>query len=138
IVAAIERCGHRTAPCEITYAGLGTFPPRRPPRVVWLGAEETTGTLHSLKKRIDHELIPLGFKPEERPFHPHVTLGRLRSDQGIRNLISKLENIMFEPQTAELGEIQLMKSDLQPGGSVYSVLHSTQLRAAENNDDDER
>ena len=87
-------------------------------------------TLHplSLRNRIDRELLPLGFRPEERPFHPHITLARLRSERNIGNLISILENRMFEPRTVETGEIQLMKSRLNPGGSVYSIVHSTQLR----------
>jgi 2'-5' RNA ligase len=128
IINVVERCGRSTPPCLVTYYGLGAFPSLRRPRVVWLGCEEKTGTLSSLKERLDRDLIPLGFRAEERPFHPHVTLGRVRGERNIRNLISMMEKCMFEPQSAEIGEVQLMKSELNPGGSVYSVVHSTQLQ----------
>jgi 2'-5' RNA ligase len=128
ITDIIGRCGRSTPTCDVTYTGLGAFPTMQRPRVVWAGCEEKTGTLLSLKKRLEGGLLPLGFRTEERVFHPHITLGRLKGDRNIRNLISMLEKCMFEPRTVELGEVQLMKSVLNPGGSVYSVVYSTQLQ----------
>jgi len=138
IISSVERCGRETPPCDVIYGGLGAFPSKKHPKVIWFGCEEKTGTLLSLRKRIEGELLPLGFKAEERPFHPHVTLARVRSERNTGNLISLLENRMLEPRTVEIGEIQLMKSRLNPGGSVYSIVHSTQLQPAKQHDGDAR
>jgi 2'-5' RNA ligase len=69
----------------------------------------------------------LGFKPEDRPYHAHVTLGRVRSTKRIRNLLTIMESITFESQPVTIREIVVVRSDLRPTGSVYTTLQSIPL-----------
>ena len=114
-------CGTKS-PSLVTYKGVGCFPNRRSPRVVWVGIEDTNGTIVSLKDEIESVLAPLGFEKEEREFHPHVTLGRVKSERGVKSLLRMMESVTFESQPVEIREVALVRSDLKPDGSVYTTL----------------
>jgi 2'-5' RNA ligase len=57
--------------------GCGTFPGHGRPRVLWVGLEGDVEAAARLKKAVDGALVPLGFRSEDRPFRPHLTLGRV-------------------------------------------------------------
>ena len=61
----------------LRLAGAGRFPPRRAPRVLWIGLEpeERLGMLHFA---IERRLEEAGFPPDAKPFSPHLTVARLR------------------------------------------------------------
>lgn len=82
VLTRIGAVAESTPAFDITYQTLGCFPNRRNPRVIWVGCSNTDGTLELLKTRLDVELLPLNFEIESRAFHPHVTLGRVRSPKG--------------------------------------------------------
>lgn len=63
---------------DLTVQGLGCFPPRGVPRVLWAGVLPSP-PLQELATILDHELAAAGFPREPRPFSPHLTLGRFRS-----------------------------------------------------------
>jgi 2'-5' RNA ligase len=107
---------------QAKYKGLGSFPTTERPRVLWIGLEDPRGSLSRLQKSIDAATTPLGFKPEDRPFHPHVTLGRVRSPYGAKDLLAKLQSLTFESEPVMFTEIVLVTSELTPGGSVYRSL----------------
>lgn len=113
--------------CQVVYQTPGCFPNPRNPRVIWIGCRNDDGTLASLKGELDRVLTPLGFEPEDRDFHPHLTLGRVRGGRNIGDLISIMNNLNFEPRTATIDSIVVMKSDLRPGGSIYTSLQRTRL-----------
>ncbi len=103
--------------------GTGAFPPPpRPPRVFWVGTDEPAEVL-DLQTRLEAGLESLGFDRESRPFHPHLTLGRVKSASGLSEATAELERV----KEAEFGEmtvrkITLYQSTLRPDGAVYSVL----------------
>lgn len=109
---------------RILYRGVGAFPDTRHPRIVWIGMEDPEGTLHTLHRTLEQGLATLGIEPEKRAFHPHLTLGRVRGDRNLPHLIRLLENCTFESEPASLTELLLMKSDLHPSGSVYTILQA--------------
>ncbi|MDI7277312.1 MAG: RNA 2',3'-cyclic phosphodiesterase, partial [Anaerolineae bacterium] len=74
---ALRRACARIAPFEIAIAGLGCFPSYQRPRVLWVGVEEPTGSLERLYSAVERELERVGFRPEGRPFTPHLTLARV-------------------------------------------------------------
>ncbi len=123
----IEGITRRIAPFPVTYENLGAFPGMKHPRVIWIGCHNEDGTLESLKTALDRELTGLGFEIERRSFRPHVTMGRVKSDKGIQHLLSRMESLTFEPRTATIGGIVLMKSVLSPQGAEYSLLCSFQF-----------
>jgi RNA 2',3'-cyclic 3'-phosphodiesterase len=69
-------------PFEVHLAGIGAFPLRGRPRVLWLGASEGGDDLAALAQVVGRRLENVGFSPEARPYHPHLTLGRVKSARG--------------------------------------------------------
>jgi len=117
-----------------TVSGLGCFPNLRRPRVIWVGVEELSGGLARLQGAIEAACAGLGFEREERGFDPHLTLGRLRdqaapADQrAIGDMVQGLEKPFLGTATVE--GISLIRSDLQPAGPVYTVLHRFELKGS--------
>jgi len=112
----------------LSLAGLGTFPPRGRPRVVWVGVEQGVDEMRTLQGRIDETLLPLGFSRETRPLQPHLTLGRVRD-------VGRLDALLTYLQGTEIGQVgqmdvrcvDLMRSELHPAGSVYTRVESVPL-----------
>jgi RNA 2',3'-cyclic 3'-phosphodiesterase len=106
--------------------GLGAFPSMSRPRVVWAGLEGYE--LAALAQAIENALMPLGFSADGRAFHPHVTLGRVSGRRGW----SAVEDILKVHWTDEFGvtlvdHVSTYRSDLRPGGAVYTKLWTTGL-----------
>ncbi len=119
---------------DLGIAGLGAFPSPRRPRVIWVGCEGGPG-LTALQKAIDQSTHRLGFPPEDRPFSPHLTLGRVNEHARPEELVS-LQRGLSETKIGELGQahvesFHLFRSDLRPGGPIYTSLYQFQLRQAE-------
>jgi RNA 2',3'-cyclic 3'-phosphodiesterase len=64
-------------PFQLQISGVGHFPPRGKPRVIWAGVTPTD-ELQRLKKRIDKVLLTCSLDLDKRKFSPHITLARLR------------------------------------------------------------
>lgn len=127
IVSYIRGVCQKFAPFQIRYKGVGCFPNSRAPRVIWVGMEEPSGDLDLLHHEFDSGLVALGFEREEKRFHPHVTLGRVKSNKKIHGLLRMMESITFESQPVTVHEIALIQSELKASGSVYTILKSIPL-----------
>jgi 2'-5' RNA ligase len=93
-----------------------------------VGLAEGKEALSHLQKQLEDSLEKVGFQPEDRSFHPHLTLGRVKSGRGKGALTAKIEKYRDE----DYGEFQaervvLFKSDLKPSGPVYTVLREAKL-----------
>lgn len=115
----------------MTYHGVGCFPNQHHPRVVWIGAENEDGTLRRIQGTIEEVSESFGFQREERQFHPHITIGRVKGAKNLKALVSELGNTTFGPHSSLVKEVLLMKSDLKPSGSVYTVLRTIHLKGEE-------
>ena len=73
----LARAAGACPPCEARVAGLGTFPERGSPRVLWLGLELPDAVL-ALQAACERAAVAAGFAREDRAFKPHLTLGRWR------------------------------------------------------------
>ncbi|NOQ46737.1 MAG: RNA 2',3'-cyclic phosphodiesterase, partial [Desulfobulbaceae bacterium] len=71
------------APFSMQLQGVGFFPPRKKPRVVWVGVEKNEHLLQ-LRNRIESQLVHIGLEPEGRKFAPHITLARLKNTPASR------------------------------------------------------
>jgi 2'-5' RNA ligase len=119
----------------VSVGDVGVFPHTRSPRVIWIGVKSVGDDLVRLQGGIEKVLGPLGFPPEDRPFHPHLTLGRIKSDDrrsGLRFDNAALAQWLLENQKRDCGrfaakEVLLMRSDLQAGGAVYTPLAKLRL-----------
>lgn len=112
-----------TSRIHIEPAGCGAFPTIRSPRVIWVGLRGQMGELAELARRIETAMVPLGFQPEDRPFKPHLTLGRVKGPRRLdvlREILSRHMDFAAEPFDA--AEVVLYKSDLRPDGARYTPL----------------
>ena len=115
---------------DIKIGGLGAFPTLRRPRVVWIGVEAPP-TLAGLQKSIEAETIRLGYSPEDKPFSPHLTLARI-AHNATPDEINLVGEALMKAPSGEIGTIRvdavrLFRSDLRPGGAVYTQLFSAPL-----------
>ncbi len=128
IFKSIEEPIQNTPPFSLRMRGVGAFPQMNNPRVIWMGLLEGREVLISFQKQIEAHLEKIGFLSEDRPFHPHLTLGRMKSSRGKRELVEKME----KHREKEFGDFQvdrvvLFKSDLKPTGPIYTPLRELRL-----------
>jgi 2'-5' RNA ligase len=100
--------------------GLGTFPSKGWPKIVWIGVGTGHPHLFQLHKRVQEALLAVGLEPDLRSFHPHVTLARCRdiSPQTIRPFLKSYAD--FEAGMIHVESFCLNSSELTPSGSVYT------------------
>lgn len=123
---ALSQAGASRAAFTLRVCGLGAFPSLVRPRVLWVGVEGAP--LVDLERAITEALVPLGFPRELRPFHPHITLGRINGRHGwnvVHDLVRQHQNDDFGVSPVEA--LTTYRSDLGRGGARYSVLWTTAL-----------
>jgi len=121
-LAAGEVAG-RHQPFRMEARGLGGFPRLEQPRVVWVGLEGETWRLIALQRELEGTLTQLGFVREQRPFTPHLTLGRIRSPKGRQGLVDRLKSQEgLSVGSLTVGSIALFRSELLPSGARYTQL----------------
>jgi RNA 2',3'-cyclic 3'-phosphodiesterase len=127
LVDSLRNSSAGESPFKLSLHGLGGFPNLRNPRVIWCGLSGDSERLGTLQSKVEQACEPLGFPPEEREFHPHLTLGRV---QGKRNLQGVLDYIRIAPAfefVFEVDRFHLYKSVLSPRGATYTVLDTIEL-----------
>lgn len=120
-------CRAAAAPLEpglVRPAGFGVFPGPRRARVLWVGIEDEHDLLASAARGLDAALAPLGWVPEKRPFHAHVTVARLPSPQAVEGVTSR-EELGCEPFL--VGSFTLWQSLLSNRGPRYTALEDFPL-----------
>jgi 2'-5' RNA ligase len=105
----------------LPLVGLGTFPSKGWPKIVWIGVGRAHPHLFQLHKRTQEALLAVGLEPDLRSFHPHVTLARCRdvSPQVIRPFLRSYAD--FEAGLIHVESFCLNSSQLTPAGSVYTT-----------------
>jgi RNA 2',3'-cyclic 3'-phosphodiesterase len=124
ISAVVGKAAAGVMPFDLTIGGVGVFPDRyRQPRVIWLGMGGEAARLVTFQQGMERALQGIGFPREERPFMPHLTLGRVLTPKGLTGLKGVLEK--GEMSTAgrfTASGLCLFKSDLTPRGAIYTRL----------------
>lgn len=113
------------APFKFKTAKLGAFPSLDKSTVVWAGIDDPGGTISELAKRIEAAAVELGFPAEPRPFHPHVTLGRVRETRLLREVVLPMSEQMFSASSAD--HVILFESETKSSGSVYKEISKIAL-----------
>lgn len=106
-------------PFEANIKGFGAFPSQRSPRIIWVGMDKGKNEVIDLQSRIEKALKTIGYKPEDRKFHPHLTIGR------VKGFIKETTNIFEANYTSRnflVKSIVLFKSTLRPQGPIYEKL----------------
>lgn len=123
-----EVSGH--TPFEMSVGEIGAFPNVRRPRVIWVNVQAPS-ELIAVQHGIETQLARLGYPPEDRPFHPHLTLGRVVRTASSQDL-QKIRDVFSKFQVGFLGAtrvltVNLYKSDLRPSGASYTCLYKAAL-----------
>ncbi len=136
IVEVLQQSVQPLSPFTVYVGGGGVFPSVRSPSVLWVGIHSEGEELRRLQERVEEGLVSLGFAPEARLFHSHLTLGRVKSARptarDMKGARPALEKWLAENEEKNLGcfqinEVLLMRSDLQAGGVEYSPLACMEL-----------
>jgi 2'-5' RNA ligase len=116
---------------DLHLGGLGSFPNLKRPRVIYVGIQAPPA-MEALQRGIESAARRLGYESEERGFSPHLTIGRVKQSvtateqQTIRRALEATRIDLLG--TARVDSVHLYKSDLKPGGSVYTRLYSAPLK----------
>lgn len=110
----------------LSLASVGAFPNLRRPQTIWMGVADEAAVLTYLQRVVSTALEPLGFPGDTRPFHPHLTLGRVRRDAtpAQRTALGAALAALPPPRrvTWPCGRPLLFQSTLTPKGSLYEKL----------------
>lgn len=121
----LEGIAARCRPAELVVGGLGCFPNNRQPRVIWVGMQ-IPPQIKEMQQSTEAAAQRIGYAREERPFSPHLTLGRVQKNAS-REEVAQIAGALSAVTVGELGRfeaggITLFRSDLRPTGSIYTPL----------------
>ncbi len=129
ISQAVRQAAAECRPFDLEIRGTGAFPNLRRPNVFWLGVGQGAEELAALAQKVQQALQKLGFRPEERPFHGHLTLGRVRRGGG--QLAALIEHLRkehaFQAGWIPVRQLTLFSSQLTPQGPIYTPLDHARL-----------
>lgn len=123
VCRAVQQVAAANPAFEVELSGVGAFPSAARPRTLWVGIDGGAAELIALHERLDAALAELGYRPEERRFSPHVTIGRLRNSRDAH----RLADVLAQKADWKAGEVQVdqlvvMASELTPQGPHYTVM----------------
>ena len=122
----VEKCCEGHSKFEIYISGIGAFPKPSRPRVIWAGISSGGEILSQIARCLRREFPRHGFRREDKEFHPHITLARVkRYNSQLRQEITRLS-------TVDIGglvvcSIKIKKSTLTPKGPIYEDLYVIEL-----------
>ncbi len=118
----------RVAAFLLTLAGVGTFPPRGQPLVLWAGVGHAHPHLFQLRQQIDDRLLTLGLPVDLRTFHPHATVARLHHGASTGFVAQWLRHQRaWEAPPFQVEHLGLYASELHPTGARHTLVHTFPL-----------
>jgi len=122
----------RMHPFDLSFAGLGVFPPRGVPRALWVGGGAGTQLVHELRHELDARVRRRGVSLEERPFSPHLTIARWRSSRPSdrHRVLALASNATITHMRVD--HASLYHSRLSSAGSTYTELARANLTGPRN------
>lgn len=118
LLSELDRVGW-PSPFRVRLGGLGAFPRAARATVLWLGVSEGEEPLLDLAATVEESAQAAGFPEEERPFHPHLTLSRIRPHQDVRPTI---EAVPAAGVSFDVDRVVVYRSHLGRGGARYEAL----------------
>mgnify|MGYP002624523338 CR=1 FL=1 len=132
ISRVLEEIASPFAPFTLQVRGLGAFPRPERPSVVWAGLADAE-PLIELAGRLEPEFENLGFPAERRPFHPHLTLARVKSRPPDELFAMLTELAAAEFGSARVDAVELLQSEVRADGPVYTTLCRVELAGSSEN-----
>ncbi len=106
--------------------GLGTFPAKGRPKILWLGVGHGHPHLFQLHKKVTDAALAAGIEADLRPWHPHVTLARCEGVSAESTRPFLRAQVAFDAGLVPIDSFRLKSSLLTPAGSI----HTTELTVA--------
>jgi RNA 2',3'-cyclic 3'-phosphodiesterase len=112
----------------LPIVGVGTFPPKGPPKIIWIGVGKGHPHLFQIYKRVQEAALAAGLEPELRPWHPHITLARCRdvSWQSVKNFLRS--NAELDLGMIRVEAFHLYSSKLTSAGPIHT--HELTIRCS--------
>ena len=111
-------------PFRVRLGGLGGFPRERKASVLWMGVTGDLDPLQALATESELAAHRAGFEPEDRPFHPHLTLSRLRPPADVREIV---DGVPPAGVPLDVAKVTLFRSILGSGPARYEVVDTVEL-----------
>lgn len=129
LVAALEQAVSTHTGLALEFTQVGFFPHRSRPRVIWMGMQGEIALINELAISIDQKLVPLGIAAENKR-QWHLTLGRVRSERNLSDLVSQVDTIFSSLRGQEwvINSLILYQSTLTPQGPIYKELGQFNLK----------
>lgn len=121
IGASLQTVARTCHPFSMRMAGTGVFPNPRRPRVFWAGIT-APNELHDLQRNVEDEMELLGFPKEERDFHPHLTVARIKDPIGKKRITDAFLSFKMRSELFQVDHMSLMRSHLSSEGARYEEL----------------
>jgi RNA 2',3'-cyclic 3'-phosphodiesterase len=128
LMDALRETAQTTAPFDLEMKGIGAFPNPRQPRVVWVGFGAGHENLESLAQHLETGVRSRGLPPDDRPFHPHATVARVRNPREAneaQRMLDRGRGLSFG--TERVGEIVLYESRFEASGAEHRRLAFARL-----------
>ncbi len=122
VLKNLQQVADRFSPFRVQYRALGVFPDRKRPRVLWIGVSKGESSLRKLAGEVVKLNRRTGIRSESRPFHPHVTICRIKEAdrKKLGSLMNRYRGHTFGEETVD--RIALVSSSLTGVGPVYTVV----------------
>jgi len=106
-------------PFQMSLEGIGQFPPKGKPRVIWVGVKAEP-TINQLQQKIERVVRESGFEKADHPFSPHITLARCKTPPPTEQLERYFKRHQsFKSDTFDVSRFVLYSSQLSASGSIY-------------------
>ena len=126
IVEALAPLAERP-PFDVTFRGVGAFPPVGRPKVLWAGVEEGERDLRAIHQRTESILETIGFSRDRRPFRSHLTLARVKHARPpFEPVLDPLREL--DAGRTHVREVVLYKSELKPDRAEHTPLARISLQ----------
>jgi len=104
----------------LPITGIGAFPRKGPPKIIWIGVGKAHPHLFQVHKRVQEAALAVGIEPELRPWHPHITIARCRdvAPQSLRNFLKANEDL--DAGMIRVDTFHLYSSKLTPAGPIHT------------------
>lgn len=124
----LHLAGDASPAFHLSAGGIGFFPNRNRPRVIWMGIKGELNKAEFLADRVDAYLATMGFEPE-KDHRLHLTLGRIRSENGFKQMLDVLDKMPGKDKlrSFKVEHFHLIESVLSPAGPKYALLEKITL-----------
>ncbi len=111
-------------PGRVWLDGIGAFPKPSKASVVYCSVDDPGGLLGRVAGLCEEASLDAGLEPEDRPFHPHLTLSRVRPPVDVRHALAGIDRFRIP---LDVTAVTLMRTRSVRGGVTYERVDQISL-----------